>query len=138
MTKIFFAIFLVISLYGCATTPIPNSAAIDVPRERVIDHHFLDQTPGSTKITLKRDAGFGGSGCISRVFVNAKPIADIGVSEKVVIYLQTGDYVFSAWPNGVCGGGMSEVRSTVKTGEAQTFRVGYESNGSFAIHATAF
>ena len=123
---------------GCATRPVSNSEASQVPSSRIIDSKFLTPTPDSGVVTVKRDSGFGGSACSSRVFVNAKPIADLQTSEKVVVYLPAGEYVFSAWPNGICGGGMSEVRATVKSGAELSFRIGYGSNGDFTINATAF
>ena len=123
---------------GCATRPVSNSEATQVPSSRIIDSKFLTPTPDSGVVTVKRDSGLGGSACSSRVFVNAKPIADLQTSEKVVVYLPAGEYVFSAWPNGICGGGMSEVRATVKSGVELSFRIGYGSNGDFTINATAF
>lgn len=127
-----------LAISGCATHPISNNEAINVPNARVIDAKYLEPKPDTGKITVKRDSGAGGSACSSRIFVNAKPVADIRSSEKVVLFLASGDYVLSAWPNGICGGGMSEVRATVKTGNELSFRVGYGSNGDFTINPTAF
>lgn len=123
---------------GCATRPISNAEAIHVPRGQVVDSTYLKPIPDSGVVTVKRDSGFGGSACSSRVFVNANPIADLNASEKVVIYLPAGEYIFSAWPNGICGGGMSEVRAMVKSGAELSFRIGYGSNGDFTINATVF
>ena len=123
---------------GCATRPVSNAEAVHVPSIRIIDSRFLQPTPDSGVVTVKRDSGIGGSACSSRVFVNAKPIADLQTSEKVVVYLPAGEYVFSAWPKGICGGGMSEVRAMVKSGAELSFRIGYGSNGDFTINATAF
>lgn len=131
-------LFTMLSATGCATQPISNSAAVNVPSERVIDSKYLQPMPGTGQVTVKRDSGFGGSGCSSRIFVNAKPVADIETSEKVVLYLPPADYIFSAWAKGMCGGSMSEVRSAVKVGDDLSFRVGYGSNGDFSINATAF
>jgi hypothetical protein len=133
-----FVIAFALAIAGCATRPVSNAEATAVPSERIIDSKFLEPTADAGIVTVKRDRGFGGSACSSRVFVNAKPVADIRTSEKVVIYLPAGEYIFSAWPNGVCGGGMSEVRANVKAGVELNFRIGYGSNGSFTINATAF
>ena len=136
--SVILSILSILAITGCATQPISNSVAVNVPSERVIDLKYLDPKSDTGKVTVKRDSGAGGSACSSRIFVNAKPVADIRSSEKVVLYLTSGDYVLSAWPNGMCGGGMSEVRASVKTGEELNFRVGYGSNGDFSINATAF
>jgi hypothetical protein len=128
----------ILLLAACATRPISNAEATLVPRKRILNTQFLHPLPNSALVTVKRDKGLGGSICSTRIFVNGRPIADIRVSEKVVLYLPEGNYILSAWPNGICGGGMSEVRISVKAGEHLNFRVGYGSNGDFSINPTAF
>lgn len=123
---------------GCATQPIPNSAAVSVPSERVIDSKYLQPIPEGGQVTVKRDGGALGSMCSTRVFINAKPIADIRVSEKVVLYLAYGEYIFSTSSNGICGGGVSELRSSVKVGDELNFRIGYGASGDITISPTAF
>jgi hypothetical protein len=134
--KILFLILLFMS--GCATRPISNSDAIPIAMNRIVDTQCLKPVPGSGKVLIKRDCGFGGSACTSRIFVDGKPVADIDVSEIIVIYLPEGEHIFSAWPNGICGGGMTEVKAFIKTDTESCFRVGYGSNGDFSINPTAF
>jgi hypothetical protein len=129
---------LACSVVACATRPVSNAAAEDVPGERLLSTQFSLPAPGTGKVTVKRDSGFGGAACTSRIFLNAKPIADLKPAEKVVMYLPTGDHILSAWPNGACGGGMTEVRAAVKDGAEMNFRVGYGSNGDYSINVTAF
>ena len=133
-----FPIFFLFVISGCATRPVSNAESTPVPSSRVIDSRHLTSAPNTGIVTVKRDSGFGGSACTSRVFVNGKPVADLNPSEKVVLYLPESEYIFSAWPNGICGGGMSEVRANVKAGVELNFRIGYGSNGDFTINATAF
>lgn len=121
---------------GCATRPISNAKAVDVPSDRIIDSTYLRPVSKAGRITIKRDRGLLGMGCSSRIFVNTQPVADIRTSERIVLYLPAGNYVFSAQDN--CDGGMSEVQGTVTSSSELNFRVGYESSGDFAIHATAF
>lgn len=132
------AIAFAVAVSGCATQPVSNAEATSVSTDRILDSRYLQPIPDAGQVTVKRDSGMGGSACSSRIFVNAKPVADLRTSEKVVLYLPTGEYIFSAWPNGICGGGMSEVHATVKSGVELSFRVGYGSNGDFSINATAF
>lgn len=136
-TRCLFIVFAVF-IAGCATRPISNAKAVEVPSDRIIDSTYLRSVPNAGRVTIKRDSGFLGRACSSRIFVNAQPIADIRTSEKIVLYLPAGDYVFRAWPNDPCAGGMSEVRGTVTSSSELNFRIGYGSNGDFAIHATAF
>lgn len=134
----FSLIFLALAISGCATRPVSNAESKPVPSSRIIDARYFNSSPNTGVVTVKRDSGVGGSACTSRVFVNAKPIADLDPAEKVVLYLPADEYILSAWPNGICGGGMSEVRASVKPGMELNFRIGYGSNGDFTINATAF
>lgn len=138
MKRLAILLVLSVALSGCATRPVPNESAVPVPIERVLDATFLTPVADVGVVTVKRDRGIGGSACSSRVYVNAKPVADIDPSEKVVLYLAAGDYIIGAWPNGLCGGGLSEVRANVKPDVPLTFRIGYGSNGDFSIQPTSF
>lgn len=123
---------------GCATKPIATSEASPVPTERVLDAASLQRAPNTGEVTIKRDTGFAGSACSTRIFANAKPVADINPGEKVAIYLPEGDHIISALPNAGCGGGLVETKVGVKIGGSYTYRVGSESNMSFGIFPTAF
>lgn len=131
-------LLIVVVFSGCATQPISNTLAAPAPMERIIDKRYLQPGPRTGEVTVKRDSGFCGSACSSRIFVDGHPVADIRVSEKVVLYLPEGDHILSAWPNGICGGGMTELRAIVKAGTQSNYRVGYGSNGDFTINPTAF
>lgn len=136
--NIIFATLLGLSLIGCATHPISNSEAIPVPAKRIIDAKFIHRSPNSGEVTIKRDSGISGSACSTRIYVNANPIADIRTSEKVVLYLPEGEYILSAEPNGICGGGLTEVKVLVKPGSKLNFRYGTSGHGSPSIFPTAF
>lgn len=138
MRKEALLIFLLAATAGCATRPVPNALSAFVPSDRILDATYLRSAPGTGVVTLKRDAGLGGSACAARVYVNTRPIADLRTSEKIVLHLPPGDYIFSSQPNSICAGGLSEVRSNVAAGAELTFRIGYGSNGDFSINASAF
>ncbi|HLP98670.1 MAG TPA: hypothetical protein VK149_09515 [Sideroxyarcus sp.] len=125
-------------LGGCATQPIPTSNAAPVPKERVIDSAFLQNAPSTAQVIIKRDTGMKGSGCATRLFVNAKPVADIRPGEKVGIYLPEGEYILSVYPNDPCGGGLVETKATVKLGGSYIYRIGSMSNAGIGIYPTAF
>lgn len=131
-------ILLVLVLTGCATQPIPTSQALVVPQERLLDSRYSQPGEGKGAVVVKRDSGFMGSACFARIFIDAMPMADLDKAEKVIFYLAQGDFVVSSQPKGVCGGGMSEVRASVKPGAELTFRVGYGTNCDFSINPTAF
>lgn len=129
---------LLLSLIGCATRPISNFEAKPVPPERLLNSNHSEKKPDTTKVTVKRDTGIFGSACPTQVFLNAGPLAELNTGEKVEIFLLAGDYILSAWPKGVCGGGMSETKLNLIKDKAQSFRIGYGSNGDFYLNPTAF
>lgn len=126
------------ALTGCATQPVRTSEAVAVPRDRILAPELLEEVKGHGGVIVKRDSGIGGSGCSARLFVNAKPAADLRSSERVILYLPAGDHILSAQPNGLCGGGMAEARVRVTPLETATFRMGYGTAGDFMLTPTAF
>lgn len=126
------------ALTGCATKPVSTAETVHVPRDRILAPELLQQADGRGAVTVKRDSGLGGSGCSARLFVDAKPAADLRPSERVVLYLPAGDHILSAQPNGLCGGGMVETRVRVAGHETATFRMGYGTAGDFTFTPTAF
>jgi hypothetical protein len=137
-SRVILLLALTTAIIGCATTPVPNSEASLVSTGSVLNHRLLDARPGTSQVTIKRDSGFFGGGCSVRIFVNGEPLADIRTSEKVVIYLPEGDHMFGSRPNGICAGGTSEVKASVKPGIPLNLRVAYGSNGEFFMNVTAF
>lgn len=125
-------------LVACATSPISTSQAKPVPADRLILSTFSQPGPSTGEVIVKRDSGIGGSACSSKVFLDAKPVADLLTGEKVTLYLPEGEYLLGAFPNGICGGGLSETRASVKPNQTLLFRIGYGSNGDFYIQPTAF
>jgi len=137
MKKILLAM-VVLGLTGCATKPVTNEQAKDVPASQIIDKTMLSKKENTGAVIIKRDSGFMGSACLTRVYIDGKEIADLDTSEKVTIYPLVGDHIFSAWPKGLCGGGMSEQSGKVNTDKPLMYRVGYGTNGDFGIYPTAF
>ena len=123
---------------ACATQPISNQAAIMAPYDQILDNSLFTPRPDTVEVTVKRDSGFGGSACSSRIFVDAKPVADIRASQKIILYLSKSEHILGASPNGYCGGGTVEVRADLRSGAPASFRVGYGSNSDFFINQTAF
>ncbi|MFS6858910.1 hypothetical protein [Citrobacter freundii] len=131
-------ILLAVMMVGCATKPVTNEQAKDVPAKQIIDNTMLVKNDGTGKVIIKRDSGFMGSACLTRVYVDGKEIADLDTAEKITVYPKLGDHIFSAWPKGVCGGGMSEQSGKVTESATLMYRIGYGTNGDFGIHPTAF
>lgn len=102
-------------LTGCASPPVSNQAAKPVPAQRVINPSLTTRVnEDSGQVIIKRDAGFGGSACLTQIFMDGKILAEIDPSEKFTFYPSTGEHIFSARPKGMCGGGMVETEGVVK------------------------
>ena len=125
-------------LVGCATQPIATSEAKEVPNSRILASRFTAKKEGAGVVIVKRDTGFMGALCSSRVFVDGTPVADIRVGEKVTLYLSPGEYIISSNPNGVCGGGLAEIRVNFSESETSTLRIRYGTSGDYTIQSTAF
>lgn len=115
----------ILMVAGCATKPVTNEQAQDVPAKQVINNTLLVKKEGTGKVIIKRDSGFMGSACMTRVYVDGKEVADLDTAQKVTVYPKIGDHIFSAWPKGMCGGGMSEQSGKVTDTGVLMFRVGY-------------
>lgn len=124
-------------LAACAGYPLADGGgtggAENVPALRIVDPSFLRPKPDAAVLTIQRNRAQVGSACSARLFVNARPVADMRVGEKLVIHLAEGDYTLSAWPTGVCPGNLAEMRLSLRPGDALNLRIGYQNSGEFAI-----
>lgn len=137
-TRELLATALLMSLLGCATTPVPTRSARDVPRTRVLNAAFLERKEGLGQVVVKRDEGLSASACNSRVFVNGTPVAEIAPGEKVIFYLPEGEQMLAAMATGICIGGLVEAKASVSRSRPAVFRISYGSSGEFSIQPTAF
>ena len=132
------SVTFIVTLFGCATQPISDAEAKPVPISRILNSKFLTPLSNSGQVTIKRDSGTSGMACSTRIFLDGEPLVDIRTGEKIVIYLPAGEYIVGANPNGICGGGLTEVKATVKAGSKLAFRWGTSGQGSGSIYPTAF
>lgn len=127
-----------IALSGCATKPISNEQAKEVPVQRLIEPSLTTKKDGDGQVIIKRDGGLRGSFCTVRIFADDKPVADLEVAEKVTIFLSPGDHIFSTQGTGACYGGLSAQSGKVSEGKTLTYRIGLGSVGDFTIYPAAF
>lgn len=125
-------------LYGCATTPVPTSEAVEVPASRLLNGIALVRRADTGVVVIKRDAGFAASACTTRIFVDGVPIADIATGEKVTLHLTEGAHMLAGRANGVCIGGLVETSVVAVKGRLSAVRISYGSSGEFSIQPTAF
>ena len=136
--KILLVATTLLSLVGCATTPISTSSARDVPSTRVLNASLLERKSELGQVIVKRDEGLSASACNSRIFANGVPVAEIAPGEKVVFYLPEGEQMVAAIATGICIGGLVESKASVSRSRPAIFRVSYGSSGEFSIQPTSF
>lgn len=127
-----------ILLNGCATTPVSNRNAKDVPSERIISKSSLIKNPGEGTLIVKRDSGFTGSGCNIIVYLDGNAIAELDTGEKVKFFAQPGEHILSAKQTSICVAGLKEVGIMLKANDEKTYRIGFGGNVNMSINPTAF
>jgi hypothetical protein len=126
-----------VALVSCATEPMPTSAAVAVPLERIFNPALTKQRPGTGSLIVKRDPGFKGSICAFRLHEGGKLFAEILPGEKVQIYLAPGDHIIGLKTDMMCDNNI-EASVTLTEGQTRTYRAGMGGNNELLLHPTAF
>jgi hypothetical protein len=135
----FFAVFLALSLTACATQPISIYQASAVPSSRILAPQLLSQAQYTGSLIIKRDTGFMGSACTIRVYVDTVPVADLGPSEKIELFLPFGEHVVGATPtDAFCGGGTSEAAVIIRPESQKVLRIASGQSGDIHLQPSAF
>ncbi len=132
--KTMLLVAVVAGLIGCTSKSGSNQQAKIAPQKQILNPQLLVKTKDSGAVVIKRDGSFAGNTCLSRVYINGKPVADLDTSQEVIVYPSPGEYVISTLPKDFCGGGMSAQSAEVDTGSTLTFRIGYANDGDFGIY----
>ena len=132
------AIFSLLSLLACATTPVTVQQAATVPAARVLAPQLLAHGSNSGSLVIKRDSGFMGSACTVRVFVDAVAVADLAPSEKVEVFVGFGEHSVVVTSNGICGGGTSETAVTILPERQRILRIASGQSGDILLQPSMF
>lgn len=132
--KTMLIVAIVVGLTGCTSPSGSNKQAKVAPQKQILNPQLLVKSKDSGAVVIKRDGSFTGNTCLSRVYLNGKPVADLDTSQEVIVYPSPGDYVISTLPKDFCGGGMSAQSAEVDAGSTLTFRIGYAADGDFGIY----
>jgi len=128
---------VVVGLVGCTSQSGSNQQAKIAPQKQILAPQLLVKKRDSGAVVIKRDGSFTGNTCLSRVYINGKPIADLDTSQEVIVYPSPGEYVISTLPKDFCGGGISTQSADVDAGSTLTFRIGYANNGDYGLYPAA-
>ena len=123
-----------LALAGCATTVVSNDQTAP---GTILDAKATTPRAGTGIVTIKRDAGFFGMGCVHRLSLDGRPFAELRTKEAVVLYPEPGAHVLSVEATLLCWD-TSEVAFTIASGQRLTFRSGVAAGGGIRIQATAF
>ena len=132
------AVLIYLSLAACATTPVTIHQASAVPNSRILAPQLLAQASHTGSLVVKRDSGFMGSACTVRVFVDAVPVADLGPSEKVEVFVALGERSVVVTSNGICGGGTSEAAVVIMPERQKILRIASGQSGDIFLQPSAF
>lgn len=80
-------------LGGCATTPTTSTSAREISSERIYAKDYFTKTDErNTPLTIIRDGGIWGAGCIHRVYINNKKAFALKPNERAIVYLKPQEY----------------------------------------------
>jgi hypothetical protein len=127
---------------ACATSPVSVHQASLVPSSRMLAPQLVSQVQAQAQPTgsliVKRDSGLMGSACTIRVFVDAVPVADLAPSEKVELYIPSGEHIVGVTSNGICGGGVAEAAVVIFPERQKILRIASGQSGDIYLQPTAF
>ncbi|MDN3921832.1 hypothetical protein [Roseateles violae] len=116
------ALAAALGLAACANISAPADGIAAVPASQVLDARLTTPQAGYGKIVVKRGEGMAIAGCASRVFVDAKAVAELWPAQKVEVFLPPGNYTIAAHPGNSCGGKLIEAGAKVTAGGELKFK----------------
>lgn len=135
MRSLILAISAMLAITGCSTTVVSTSEAT---AGTALPGAPVHQTPNSVPVIVKRDTGMISSACSTRVFLNGAPVADLRTGQAVTLFVSPGKHMAGARPNGICGGGDSELEFDTTDRRPRTFRISIDFTGAMKLQPTAF
>ncbi|WP_343595373.1 hypothetical protein [Acinetobacter sp.] len=137
LKNIYLALFILL-ITGCAIKPVTNENAKNVPNKRILNSRYLIKDDSKVFVIIKRDQGYVGSACTTQILIDGSPVANLRMSEKIMIYLSPEQHIISSVPQGICGGGIVELQIDLTSKKTATFRVGFDGNATHKIQPTVF
>jgi hypothetical protein len=133
MLKLIGLTIIFVGLVSCASQPISDEEAKDI----LLINQKFSKSDGKIPIVVKRDQGFGGSGCSSQVFIDSFKAVELNSGTKATLYVEGGEHILSAEPMGICGGLLSELKINVSPNSINRYRISISSGGDYVVQPTA-
>lgn len=136
----------IVTLVGCATTPINTATARSTPLSRIYAQDLVIPGEGKVQLIVARDAGAVGSACMTAVYLDGKIVSAIDNAEKVTFYVLPGRYILGTGPNpngtGLCKYNSErsrrEAEIIAEIGKPLKYRLAMNDRGEFSLMPTAF
>jgi hypothetical protein len=122
-------LIILLAISGCATKGIPASAAVSVGEEGQAVGEAFAPASGKEMVTVIRDVGFRGTGCVAEVLVDGEHVASLRAGQKADLHLSIGRHILGARPGGVaiCRAQASraqrEIDIDVEAGRSMAYRI---------------
>ena len=119
---------VLISISGCATSPIPMRDAQSVPAERIFRTEQISYE-GNARTFFVRDRGFTGSGVYQHLFIDGNKAASLNPGEKVEFILPPGEHIFGVLPTDPFGThSLNTIDQDLKAGKKYFYRIQTDGN----------
>lgn len=112
-------LLLLVTLAGCATTPVTFTNAQPVPNDRVYAH----QDEAESTLLVTRDNGFVGGGCKLDLFIDGERSATFGAGESAAFYVPAGDRILAVKAVGICGPGSPYTEQAISVSKGKKLRL---------------
>ena len=126
-------------LTACSNQPVATSEAKEVPPKQLLDRTLTQSATGKVLTVIKRDSGTKGALCTATVAIDGKDVAEVGMSEKLTVYLTPGEHILGARLSKAipfCAGESVEVTANIQNQAA--YRFGSSATADFYMNKTAW
>lgn len=118
--KTYLGLAALLAMSGCAPTPISPGQADPIPKDRL----YAFAATSDAQIVVIRDAGWVGSGCTIRFFIDGQKAADFHSGEVARFGVKAGRHLLAAQPINMCAGsGIGESEITLQPAEVARRRI---------------
>ena len=128
MKAVVLGFIVLISISGCATSPIPTKDAQAVPDNRIFRAERLPYE-GNARALFVRDVGLTGSAVYQHLFIDGKIAASLNPGEKVEFVLPPGEHIFGVVPTDPFGtNSLNTIDQDMKPGKRYFYRIQTDGN----------
>jgi len=141
MLRLLAAVCVVPFVAACATSSDSPGEAAAVPQDRLFAFQAAAERPGG-QVTVTRDNGFAGRGCLLGFYVDGKLAASFEAGETARFFLPPGEYVLGAgFPKGrgfcaMHGNELRELSASFAAGQQRYYRLVNRPGDGVALEAT--